>query len=433
MNKLEINSKLAAVTDSLRERLITTIQELVRIPSENFPPTGGELECQQYLFNRMQSLALNPELYELSSIAKLHTHPVFRPDRDYTNRPNLVGVLNGTGTGKSLLLSGHIDTVPRGVEQWKHDPFAAQIEGKKLYGLGANDMKGGIAASLVALEAIVAAGLQLRGDVIIESIVDEEFGGVNGTLAAQLKGNNAEAAIITEPSQNVICPAQMGGRIAHITLRANDGGILEAGKQSPPVTEQLQYLLSKLPEFAQHRKATAPIHQLYQTASDPVPVWVLKVNAGGWGTEVPMTIPQVCRIELYWQQMPGEELGAVDREFFNWLDEITTNRSDLFSIKPEVTFPIVWLPGSAIDKTEPIVSQLAQTFQAVTGQTPHIQGFGAPCDLFVLHQHFHTPAVLFGPTGGNTHQPDEWVDLDSVQTVMETIAQFICHWCEVVE
>jgi acetylornithine deacetylase len=134
---------------------------------------------------------------------------------------------------------------------------------------------------------------------------------------------------------------------------------------------------------------------------------------------------------LYWQLMPGEELEAIDREFFDWLHESLHQRCDLFEIRPEVTFPIVWMPGSAIAPNDPVVVQLAETFQSVTGLTPQIQGFGAPCDMFVLHQHFHTPALVFGPVGGNTHQPDEWVDLDSAQTVMETLANFICRWCEI--
>jgi acetylornithine deacetylase len=422
---------MAQIIPQLRERLTTRIQELVRIPSENTPPTGAELGCQQYLHERLQTLGLQCELYDLSSIPALREHPAFRHERDYARRPNLIGILKGSGGGKSLLLSGHIDTVPRGTEPWTHDPFGAQIKGNRLYGLGSNDMKAGLAASLIALEAIQEAGLKLRGDVIFESIVDEEFGGVNGTIAARLKGPSADAAIVTEPSQTILCPAHTGGRFVHLTFRAPDGGILEAGKSAAGVTEQLQYFLSVLPEFARRRRTSAPRHPLYESSHDPVPVWVLKINAGGWGTQVPMTIPQVCRVELYWQLMPGEELETVDGEFFDWLHESLDRRSDLFDIKPEITFPIVWMPGSAITPNDPVVVQLAETFQLVTGRTPNIQGFGAPCDMFVLHQHFHTPALVFGPSGGNTHQPDEWVDLDSAQSVMETLANFICRWCEI--
>lgn len=431
MKMTEKSRQIAETTKQLRPRLISTIQELVQIPSENKPPTGYEFKCQEYLFQRLSRLGLQTEMYELSEVPKLTEHPAFRHQRDYSNRPNVAGVLKGTGGGKSLLLSGHIDTVPRGTDDWEFDPFAGQVVGNRLYGLGSNDMKGGIAAALVAIEAILEVGLNLRGDVIFETVVDEEFGGVNGTLAARLKGYNADAAIVTEPSQGVISPSQTGGRIAHITFRAEDGGILETGKTISRATDQLQYFLNVLPSFADQRKQSAPIHSLYQTSSDPVPVWVLKINAGGWGNEVAMRIPQTCHVELYWQLMPGEEIETIDHEFFMWLEMIISKRPDLFSIKPEVTFPIECLPGSAIEATQPIVTQLAQTFHEVTGSLPQIQGFGAPCDMFVMHQHFQMPALLFGPVGGNTHQPNEWVDLDSAQMVMETLAQFICRWCEV--
>ena len=78
-----------------------------------------------------------------------------------------------------------------------------------------------------------------------------------------------------------------------------------------------------------------------------------------------------------------------------------------------------------------MVAQLSDVFAQITGERPLVRGIGGPCDMFVFHQHFHTPALLFGPRGGNTHNPDEWVDLASAQTTMETLAHFICHWCGV--
>ncbi len=415
----------------LRQKLIATLTNLIQIPSENTPPIGAEYGCQQYLYDRLQKIGLKSDLYYFSDIENLKTHPAYRHQRDYTNRPNVAGTLTGSGNGKSLLLTGHIDTVPRGTEKWEHDPFGAVIEGNRLYGLGSNDMKGGIAASFVAIETIVNSGLKLKGDVMFETVVDEEFGGVNGTLAARLRGYNADAVIITEPSQNIICPAHLGGRIIHITFRTNDGGILEEGKSESGVTDQLHYFLGELKNFAKLRKAQAPIHPLYSMNDDPVPVWVLKINAGGWGSGEPTTIPQTCRVELYWQQVPGEKLAEIDEVFANWFDGIVNARPELFPIKPEVVPAIEWLPGSAIEINSPIVTQLAETFQNVTGKPANIQGFNAPCDMFIFHQYFQTPALIFGPIGGNTHQPDEWVDLDSLVEVTETLIEFICRWCEV--
>ncbi len=418
---------------ALSDRLVQTIKELVQIPSENTPPVGAELGCQQYVHERLASLGLKAEMYDIGSVPGLTEHPAFRHAREYTNRPNVAAVWQGAGGGRSLLLSGHIDTVPRGSAKWNYDPFGATIEGNRLYGLGSNDMKGGIAAMLVAVEALREAGVRLRGDVLVETIVDEEFGGVNGTLAARLRGHNADAAIITEPSQLMLCPAQTGGRTAHITLYADSGGILHEGDPLPTVNDQLNYLLGQIKEFTKQRKERAPIHPLYADGVDPTPVWVTKIHSGGWGMKEPITLPTTCRVELYWQTMPGEELAAVEREFFAWFDQAIAARAELFSVKPTVNFPIDFLPASVSADEGGVVARLGDVFAEVTGARPLVRGIGGPCDMFVFHQHFHTPALLFGPRGGNTHNPDEWVDLASAQTTMETLAHFICQWCGVAE
>lgn len=427
----ELERSVAAAAQKLHGRLIDTISGLVRIPSENTPPCGSELECQRYVARRLAELGLPADLYELAGVPGLREHPVFRHDRDYTARPNVAAVWRGSGGGRSLLLSGHIDTVPRGSEPWTRDPFGAEIEGNLLYGLGSNDMKGGIAAMLLAAEALKEAGVELRGDLLIETVVDEEFGGVNGTLSGRLRGYNADAAIICEPTQQVICPAQMGGRTVHITLRAESGGILNDSEPPPPVTDQLHYLLGEIKKFAAQRKLSAPAHSLYRGGADSAPVWVTKVYCGGWGPKEPMTLPTRCRIELYWQAIPGEELEEIDREFYAWFENAVQSRPELFALKPEIENPIVWLPGSALAEGGDLVAALSDTFQQVTGREAEVRGMPAPCDMFVFHQHFHTPALLFGPRGGNTHAPDEWVDLDSAQATVETLARFICRWCGV--
>lgn len=425
--------QVAKTAAALHPRLVQTIKELVQIPSENTPPVGTELGCQQYVHERLRSLGLKAELYDLRSVPGLTEHPAFRHTRDYADRPNVAAVWPGQGGGRSLLLSGHIDTVPRGTARWNYDPFGATIEGNRLYGLGSNDMKGGIAAMLVAVEALKEAGVKLRGDLLVETIVDEEFGGVNGTLAARLRGHNADAAIITEPSQLMICPAQTGGRTTHITLHADTGGILYEGAPLPTVNDQLHYLLGQIKDFAQQRQANAPVHALYADGPSPVPVWVTKIHSGGWGMQEPITLPTECRVEMYWQSMPGEELAAVEQEFFAWFEQAIAVRADLFAVKPDISFPIDFLPGSSIDAEQAVVTQLSATFEQITGARPLVRGIGGPCDMFVFHRHFNTPALLFGPRGGNTHNPDEWVDLNSAQTTMETLAHFICQWCGVAE
>ncbi|HMJ61659.1 MAG TPA: M20/M25/M40 family metallo-hydrolase [Bryobacteraceae bacterium] len=412
-----------------QSRLIGLTRELIRIPSENTAPAGAERACQEHIAHVLQRSGWDAVLYELSEVKGLHEHPLFWPGRDYTNRPNLGARRKGSG-GRSLVLSGHVDTVPRGTQPWTRDAFGGDVDGNRVYGRGANDMKAGIAMNLFIAEAIANLQIRLRGDLVFESVIDEEFGGVNGTLAGRLHGYNGDAAVISEPSFLRICPAQRGGRVAHITFRAT-GGVLTEGKFPAGVNEQLTYFLKNVPEFAAQRRRNTRVHELYAHHADPVPVSITKVFTSPWGTSEPITIPEVCKVEFYWQLMPGETQNQVEREFFSWLDGVVRSRPDIFPTPPEVEFPIRWMPGSAIATSEPLVRELATCAEAVLGTRPKIEGIEGPCDMFVFHQGFSIPAVLWGPRGGNTHAADEYVEIDSLVDAATTLLLFVCHWCGV--
>ncbi|MCX6622208.1 MAG: M20/M25/M40 family metallo-hydrolase [Acidobacteria bacterium] len=355
----ELEAKLNAYVDRRAGRLVELVQELVRRPSENKAPEGSERACQDYAAGVLSAAGLEPDVYELSEVPGLEAHPLYFAGRNYQGRPNLGARRRGAGGGRSLVLSGHIDTVPAGTQPWTRDPFGGSREGDRLYGRGSNDMKGGDATNLFVAEALAELGIELKGDLIFETVVDEEFGGVNGTLAGRLRGYVADAAIISEPSFLRICPAQRGGRTAHITLRTSGGGILQEGDYARGVEESLAHLLSWVPEFSRRRRASAPSHPSYAASTDPVPVSVLKISTGPWGTGEPMTVPWECRVELFWQSMPGEPLEELHHQFEQWFNEVKAARPDLFRVEPSVEFPIRWLPGSAIDHAEPLVETLA--------------------------------------------------------------------------
>jgi acetylornithine deacetylase len=131
-------------------------------------------------------------------------------------------------------------------------------------------------------------------------------------------------------------------------------------------------------------------------------------------------------VELYWQAAPGESQKELEEQFFAWLDE-------LFPERPEVHFPIRWLPGSAIEFSTPLVQELSSSVRAATGADPLLQGMEAPCDMYVFHQAFDTPAVLWGPRGANAHAPDEYVEIDSFISATATLLDFACRWCGVEE
>ena len=410
-----------------RDRLLAILSDLVRIPSENTPPQGAEQACQEYIASFLSRLGWEVDVYRPDEVAGIHEHPLFWPGRDYTNRPNVTALRRGAGGGRSMLLTGHIDTVPRGSQEWTHDPFGAQVACNRLYGRGSNDMKAGIAAALYVAEVVTTGEIALRGDLLVESVVDEEFGGVNGTLAGRLRGFHADAAIIGEPSGLRICPAQRGGRIVHITFRSG-GDIFGDGQDGAGVVAQLTCFLDALPDFARRREQ-APLHPLYAHLKERAPVSVTAISTAPWGTSEPIAIPNECRVELYWQATPGESQQEVEGSFTAWLAEVVAAHPAVFRGQPEVAFPIRWLPGSAIQPSHPLVGELAASARSVLGSDPAVQGMEAPCDMYVFHQAFGTPAVLWGAKGGNAHAADEYVEIDSLVSATATLLDFVRRWC----
>lgn len=425
--KMLMEQDIVALVDERRDRLVALLQDLVRIPSENRAPNGAEGHCQQYVASVLRAAGWEPVLYSPQEVPGIEKHPLFWPGRNYANRPNVAAVRGGSGGGRSLILSGHIDTVPAGSAPWTREPFGGEVEGDRLYGRGSNDMKGGVAANLFVAEALSSLGIQLAGDLVFETVVDEEFGGVNGTLAARLMGYNADAAIISEPTSLRISPAQRGGRTVHITFRAPNGGILSLNRTAG-VIAQLRAFLDALPAFGDLRRSAAPRHPLYSHLDDAVPVSVARIQTAPWGTSEPPNVPDICRLELFWQAMPGETLEQIDQQFNGWLDELLRSNPTVFPEPPSIEHPIRWLPGSAVPANSPLVSEFSAAASASLGYPPVIAGIEGPCDMYMFHE-FGIPAILWGPKGGNTHMPDEYVEIESLVQSTKALLAFVCSWC----
>jgi len=164
--------------------VIQLTEALIRFQSEQRVPTGWEKDCQMFVADRLRGLNLELDVFEPSEVPGFTEHPAYWPGRDYRNRPNVVGIWRGANSkgAKSLMFSSHVDVVA-GLEGGRFPPFGPVRQGDKLYGRGSNDMKGGLAASIMAVRCLQELGIRLQGDVYVESVVDEEMGGSNGTLA----------------------------------------------------------------------------------------------------------------------------------------------------------------------------------------------------------------------------------------------------------
>jgi acetylornithine deacetylase len=420
--------RVSETVDELREYLFSTLQELVRIPSMNHPPTGDEYDCQMAMARRWREMGLEPEVYLLDDVPGLKEHPDYWPGRDYTRRPNVITRRKGSGGGKSLLISGHIDTVPLGVRPWKYDPFKGTLQDGRLYGLGAYDMKAGVTIMLGVLRTLQELGVVLKGDILAETVVDEEFGGVNGTLAGRIRGDNADAVIIPEPTDLAINNGGRGGVVVQFSLLGPEGIMIQVGEPGHAI-RMLAHLLKWVDILRQRRRAKVP--GWTGGPLDPVPVWITKVFAGGWGTNVPNTVPAEARVELYYQLMPGEEEPQVMAEFYSWLDEMVADKPNDFNGRPTVTFPIRFMPASEIPLDAPVIQALNKRVQELTGELAAVHPLPAPSDLYAVQRIFGLQGIHYGPRGGGAHASNENVLLEDLVTVTKALTLLALDWCEI--
>lgn len=315
-------------------------------------------------------------------------------DEPLPGRPNVVAVARGTGGGRSLMLNGHLDTV--GVAGM-HQPYAPTIVGDRLYGRGAYDMKGGLAAIMLA-GAAAAGATQLRGDVIVTAVIDEE----NASLGTQsvLQRWHADAAVVTEATGLDLCIAHKGfvwldvevtGEAAHGS-RPDLGidAIVEMGK-----------VLAELDQVNRRLQSSAG-HPLLGAGS----VHASLISGG----QERSSYPARCTLSIERRTIPGETPELVEAEVRHILQRLETEDPQF---RASVTLGVA--RGSyAIAEDAPIVQMARQALTAVRGRAPALIGVPWWMDSALLAD-AGIPTVVFGPGGEGAHATVEWVSLDEVE------------------
>jgi acetylornithine deacetylase len=326
-------------------------------------------------------------------------------------RPNVIVIARGSGNGRSLMLNGHIDTV--GVTEM-HTPFSAHIEANKLYGRGAYDMKGGVAASLIA--ATRAKALNLRGDVIVTAVADEEAASI-GTQAIlrDLHRWRPDAVIVTEPTEMELAVAHKG----FIWFDVATFGVAAHGSRPQLGVDAIAQMGKVLVALAQHDHAlrASPAHPYLGTGS----VHASLIHGG----QELSSYPAYCTLQLERRTLPGETADAVQAQLQAILDQLS--RAD-HTFHATLTRGLVRDPFE-VSESLPLVQvcqhQLSEVLRrpATTGGV----SFWADSCLFAAAG---LPTVLLGPTGGGAHGTVEWVDVDTVAQcadVYTAVAQTLCQ------
>ena len=405
------------------------IQDLVRIPTKNTAPTGNELKAQQYLSNWLRQNNLEHELFTPDEVPGLPQHPAFWPGRDYTRRPNVVARVPGQGGGRSLILSCHMDTVQREPLPWKvSSPFSGEIIGKRLYGRGAYDMKGGLAASAFLLKLIQDNHIRLKGDLLFESIVDEERCGSNGTLASRVKGYLPDVAILPEISDLSICPTSKGAKVYELLLKGS-GGHSSVSPENNPIVG-MAYLICGLKEYETQINARKHGLELYAGESKPRKVGFGMLRAGDAAQDWDFGTVTEARVTVVVLTLPGYQEADLDHELSTFvLQYCKTNPVLNLFAPPEIISKSRYIFPSQTDPQHPIFQILQRNHQALLGKESALQGAKFACDSYIFSHFFAIPTVIFGPRGGNAHTADEWLDLDSLYDYMAVTFQTILDWC----
>lgn len=400
--------------------LETLLQRLVAIPSV----VGSEEACQQLVAELLERECDRVDVWEPDR-EWLEAHPAyFQRGVGFEHRPNVVGTLSGSGGGRSLIVNAHVDVVDTGpAEAWPHPPWSGAIEGGWLHGRGTIDDKAGLATMIFVARCFSALGGSLQGDLTLQSVVDEEWGG-GGTLATLERGYRADGAIVFEPTAFEVCPASRGGMAFRVTVQ---------GKGAHPVRsyEGVSALEKALPLIPALRALEARRQERLRSALFADHPIFAPIVIGTIAADVlPSKVPETCRFQGIYGYGPDEPYAAAREELEEAVAAAAAGDPWLRDHSPKVEWLGLNKEGAQIPADHPLVRTLAEAFRMATGTPPKIAGFPAGCDLPFLVRYGGMPAVVFGPGHPTVaHSSSERIRVEDLQTTAKTLALAVLAWC----
>lgn len=403
--------------DDQANALVELTRDLVRVPTIN-PPGDAYGACAELLGDRLQ--ASNFDVSYLRAEGEVG-------DSDRYPRMNVVCRRQGAGPGPTVHFNGHIDVVEAGLG-WTVDPFEGVVKGGKIYGRGTCDMKAGIAASVIAVEAILAEGILFNGALEISGTVDEESGGYGGVAYLAKQGlfskPRVDHVIIPEPlNVDRICIGHRGvwwaevetfGRIAHGSMPfLGDCAIRHMGAFMQSLEDQLLPILASrrtampvVPEGARHSTLNlAAIHGGLPEQFDGLPS---------------PNVPDRCRLLLDRRFLIEEDLAAVKGEIVAMLDDLTQTRPG-FRYKIEDVMEV--LPTMTPENAD-VVQAVADGIERVLGKAAELIVSPGTYDQKHVHRIGHLKeCIAYGPGILDlAHQPDEYVEIDHLVASTKVMA-----------
>ena len=427
------------IIEGMENEIVDTVSQLVRIRSVNpgYPGAnyeeelGGESEANSYLSEHYKALGLNADLWEVQS-----------------KRANLAGVWSGTGGGRSLLFNGHIDTVPTGLpEKWKSgDPLSGKVSEGRIYGRGSCDMKGPLVSQMMAVKAIQAVGLKLKGDLTLTATVGEENmdSATMGAGCLSKRGYRADAAVVSEPSAPphplAVVPVSPGlwwvsvtveGKASHAATR---GETFRAGGLGAEVAvnaiDKGIFLVNSIRKLEDEWGLTKK-HSLFKPGHFTILPGI--ISGAPHGVKVPFFISDFCTIEYCLWYHPEDSPETVREEFERYVGHACELDEWLRDHPPKLDWKVNW-PSFSVDPDHEICKAVGAAHnEAAQGSSfsipAKVAGFYAVCDAAFLNSQ-GIPSIVYGP--GSllvAHAADEYLKIDELMLSTKTYALLAMDWC----
>lgn len=374
------------LTAEEQQELITLLCSLIQHPSEN--PPGNENSVAHYIAELLRSEGIETEIREVTP-----------------GRPNVIARLKGQQPGKRLILNGHTDVVPCGAG-WSVEPFAAVIDGERIIGRGAADMKSGVAAMIYAALLIKRRQYAFNGEITLLFNVDEER--VNLGMAHFIaQGVEADYAIIGEPTSLEVCIAHKGVSRTRLTTLGTAG---HAAKTRHP-DSAIDKMAQLFPELLQECQRVKQMqHPLLGNAS----MLVTTINGGS----APNIVPQSCSIEIDRRVLPDEKRSEINDSMLRALSKSGLNSELDYSLEN-----YLFIPASAIDDAHPLVEAACKAVTAITGSARKTI-FDATCEAPFFSVDCHIPTIIMGPGDlAQAHVKDEFVRIAELHHAAQIYTQ----------
>ena len=417
---------LKNVLEENKDKYIEQLKNLVAIDTHDLGHgiAGGlEKEGQDYmirLFEEMGAEVKKDPMKERDIEACYHKYNEGNLGHNQTDRYNVYARFPGKAGGRSLMFNGHIDVMPADeTDEWTNPPFEPTIRDGKMYGRGTADMKGGLMASVMAVQLLKDAGAELPGDVLITSVCDEEGGG-NGSMQAIMSGERADGVVVGEPTSDEMILAHMGFiffRVEFEGKSCHSGGKRNGVSAIDKAIKVINALNEKEHEWLLTYK-----HPLL-----PAPNLNVGVIRGG---NAGSTVAGDCMFETCVHYLP--RLMSHDQvvcEFMDVIHRVTKSDPWLEAHPPKVT---IYQAGGGfeMEEADPFVESFKRAYRAARGKDVKVVGSPAGCDSRLWKNIAGCPTIQFGPGNlSECHGIDEWISIESYLQSILIYAELILDFC----